>query len=454
MANATVEVNSSIILNNHWNSLKSEKNISYYETKLDDNIKRISLNGIQEEFKYFPKKVYGSPDIAEAIIIARSSVSQLERGDYRPINNINIVYNDWNNKTKTSNCRVLFVYVRGPWLELTYSTKLVEYLGNGNYVDKEDQTLSPEDSGTMKVQFKLTNIGNGHTYNTKYEILLEPNLEFLDYNTGTNKINVKKNKNGQTVLSFDYGSPILSKELKGGIIYLKYSKICDSYDILTPEEKEKIPKQLLITRESTVYMDLTNITGENTAVEHLRKPLYYSYAIKKKSEAYIELVVSGRRKNPTVAIKPKIKYFGEDKKDNIQIEVGKVDLTKYKKDQRNLEEVDGVELNEIILYEKNKFKKEIKDKPTKRETENKNHVVWYIVKVYGKNGAIAYSQKIKYEQKKIRLSTSEVVLIILSIIFYAASAFFIWRVILNYKRKDNIEGKVLEMDTNLMDNLN
>ena len=198
-------------------------------------------------------------------------------------------------------------------------------------------------------------------------------------------------------------------------------------------------------------MDLTKINGENTAVEHLRKSLSYSYAIKKKSEVYIELNISGRRKNPTVKIKPKIKYYGEDQKDNIKIEIGKVDITNYKKDQRKLEEVDGIELKEIPLYEKNKFIKEIKDKPNKIEPENKNHVVWYIVKVYGKNGSISHSQKIKYEQKKIGLSTSEIVLIILSIIFYASSAFFIWRGIHNCRRKDNIEGKVMQMDSNLME---
>ena len=58
----------------------------------------------------------------------------------------------------------------------------------------------------------------------------------------TNKIDVKVNNKGQTIIKFDYGAPILSNELKGGIIYLNYSKISDSYDLLTPEEKENLPK--------------------------------------------------------------------------------------------------------------------------------------------------------------------------------------------------------------------
>ena len=105
------------------------------------------------------------------------------------------------------------------------------YLGKGDYVVKPDQQLSPDESGTMKVQFKLQNSGNGNSYDTKYEIIIEPNLTFVDHNTGTNKLSVRKNEYGQTVLTFDYGAPIIAGELKGGIIYLNYSKICDKKEI-------------------------------------------------------------------------------------------------------------------------------------------------------------------------------------------------------------------------------
>ena len=452
MTNATQEVNSSIILNNYWNSLKNEKNIGYSETNLDENKKRITIDGIKEEFEYFPKKIYGSPDIAEAVIIVRSSISQLEKGDYRPIDNININYNDWFNRTKKSNYRVPYVYVTGAWMELTYSMKLVEYLGKGNYADKEDQNISPDKSGTMKVQFKLKNIGNGDSYNTKYEIILEPNLAFVDYNTGTNKINVKKNNKGQTIVSFDYGAPILAKELKGGIIYLNYSKICDSYALLTPEEKEKMPTQLLISKESSIYLDLTNVTGENSAVQHIRKPISvsYSFAIKKKTEVYIDLVVSGRRKNPTVKIKPKIEYNGGDNQNNIKMYIYKADITEYKEKQRKLGEVDGVELKYEPIYNKSIYIEEKEDQPNKREEENKNHLVWYKVEVYGKDG-LSYKM-INYDQTIIGISTGEVFLIILSIIFYMASAFFIWRGINRCRNNDNVEEVI--KNNNLTELLN
>ena len=339
MVNATQEINASVILNNYWNSIKNKENISYYESNANQDKKRITINGIQKEFEYFPKKVIGAPDISEAIIIVRSSISQLKQGNMRHITDIKINYNDWIDKPKLATALSPIIQVSGAWLELTYSRTLVDDLGNGNYADKQDQKLYPEDSGIMKVQFKLTNTGNGHSYNTKYEIILEPNLSFVGYNTGTNKIDVKKNNKGQTILSFDYGAPILSGELKGGIIYLNYSKICDSYDSLSPKEKEDLPKSLSITKESAAYLDLTNTTGENRVVQHLRQSLSFAYSIKNKTGVYIDLIVAGKRSNPSVTIKPKINCFEEDSENNIKISIAKVDASEYKENLRKLEDV-------------------------------------------------------------------------------------------------------------------
>ena len=50
----------------------------------------------------------------------------------------------------------------------------------------------------MKVQFKIQNIGNGNSYD-----IIETNLTFVDHNTETNKIDVRKNEFGQTILTFD-----------------------------------------------------------------------------------------------------------------------------------------------------------------------------------------------------------------------------------------------------------
>lgn len=80
-------------------------------------------------------------------------------------------YNDWINKPNASSSSIPYIQVEGPWLTLAYSRKLIEYLSEGVYVDKPDQTLTPENPGSMKVQFILSNSGN--SYNTKYEIVIQ-----------------------------------------------------------------------------------------------------------------------------------------------------------------------------------------------------------------------------------------------------------------------------------------
>ena len=62
MTNATQEKNCSVILNNHWNSIKNEENISYNEANINQDNKRITINGIKKKFEYFPKKVLGSSE--------------------------------------------------------------------------------------------------------------------------------------------------------------------------------------------------------------------------------------------------------------------------------------------------------------------------------------------------------------------------------------------------------
>ena len=140
-------------INNYWDSLKNERNISYSEYKINENTKKVIIDGIKEKFELFPKKILGKPDIAEAIIIIRSTTSQLNYGNSKPIINLKMRYKDWINKNKISLGTTPYIQGVGPWITLTYSRILVEYLGKGNYVDKADQTLSPDESGTMKVQF-------------------------------------------------------------------------------------------------------------------------------------------------------------------------------------------------------------------------------------------------------------------------------------------------------------
>jgi hypothetical protein len=336
-----------------------------------------------------------------------------------------------------------YVTASGAWITMTYSRQLVDYLGKGDYVVKPDQQLSPDESGTMKVQFKIQNSGNGNSYDTKYEIIIEPNLTFVDHNTGTNKLSVRKNEYGQTVLTFDYGAPIMAGELKGGIIYLNYSKICDNYDILTDEEKKKLPKELPVANQSAVYMRLTNSTKADVITQHLRQSLKFAYTIKRKTAVYIDMEISGKRSDPTITIKPKINFYGNDTKKNTEIYIGKLDLTTYYSDMRNLQQVEDNSMNYETVYSRGKYVNARKDKPIHKEKGNKNHIVRYTVVAYAEDGSV-YHNVITYEQKLIHISTGEAVLIILSLLFLAASAFFAWRGYINYKQLnfDKVEKEV------------
>lgn len=124
----------------------------------------------------------------------------------------------------------------------------------------------------------------------------------------------------------------------------------------------------------------------------------------------------------------------------------KADITEYKEKQRNLGEVDGVELKYKSLYDKSIYIEEIEDLPNEKEEENKNHLVWYKVEIYGKDG-LSY-RMINYDQTIIGISTSEVFIIILSIICYMASAFFILRGIIIMCRKNKNLEEVIK-DSNL-----
>ena len=433
MGKATQEQSYEEKLEKLWDKVKNQKDIKHEENNLNVNLKTITISGIKDEYEFFPKKNKDKPDVTEISILVRSSVSQLAYGYVWPISSLYVTYYDWINKYKYKLGSAPYVVARGAWFTMTYSRVLVDYLGKGNYVEKPDQQLSPDESGTMKVQFKIQNSGNGNSYDTKYEIIIEPNLTFVDYNTGTNKLYVEKNKLGQTVLTFDYGAPIMAGELKGGIIYLNYTKICDNYDSLTDEEKKKLPKELPVANQSAVHMRLTNSSKADVITQHLRQSLTFAYTIKKKTAVYIDMVVSGKRSDPTITIKPKINFYGNDTKKNIEIYIGKLDLTNYYRDIRNLQQVEDNSMNYETIYPKGNYTNGKKDKPIQKEKGNKNHVVVYTVVAYAEDGSV-YHNVIKYEQKKIHISTGEAVMIILSLIFLSVAAFFFWRGYINYKQ--------------------
>ena len=163
-------------------------------------------------------------------------------------------------------------------------------------------------------------------------------------------------------------------------------------------------------------MDLTDKKGQNEVTQHLRKTLVFKYTNFATTSVYMDLIVSGIRKNPTVTIVPKIKYNGKNNENNVKISIVKADGTKYSNNKTNI--------NNTTLYPKGKYIEYTNDQPNKIEVSNENHNVLYIVYAYTNEGSIVRS--LRYDQKDIGLSTTEKVLIALSILLFITSIFIIY----------------------------
>ena len=449
MINISSVDNSLKDLNEFWENIKNEdslplkSNDSYLTS--DNEYKSVSVLGLEKKFPLFPKPMEGQPDIAEFILVVKSSYTQLRPGWGCPIQYPRITFKDWSGKTKFKSFTEKYFDSRGPWIVLSYSRKLVEKIDDHLYSDTPEQNLYPDKEGYMQVQFKLQNTGNDISYKTKYEVIIQPGLKYVDHRKGINKINEKKLDNGQTILTFDLNTPINPGELKGGIIYLYYSKIIDSYENLSIEQKKNLPKELNVTQESSAIIDLTE-SGDNQVVENLKKSLVFQYKLKEKTSVYIDLYVSGRRKNPKVKIVPKIKYEKNITENDIKITNKKSDITQYS----NSKKLEGL-IDEIydLKYE---ILSSDEDIPCSKEISNKEHKVIYSVYLENKNGIIAYNQ-IKYDQKEIGISTIEIILIILSIIFYGIAILFTWMAIKNLRLLGNqgyLEKKVQNTDLEVL----
>ena len=439
MVNSTIESdNKNEILKGYWEQLKNKENITYTETAVNENTKTITIDGINKQYPYFPEKNIEGPDVAEAAILIKSSINQIPIGSSKPITSLRITYNNWINEPKATWADSPYIQATGPWMTLTYSRKKVDVLANGQYVDSPNQQLSPDESGVMKVQFKLVNNGNENSYNTSYEIVIQPNLTFIGSYGGENKITQRTNAQGQTILTFDYSAPIIAGEPRGGIIYLGYKGIVDSYDVLTKEEINKLPKALPVAKESSVYMRLNESDKDSDTVQYLRQSLSFEYTLIRKTNVYVNLVVSGRRSNPTVKVIPKVEFIQNQTEANSQMYIGKHDATLYKEQLRKLDELPE-DLTYSSLHSKGEFTDEVIDHPNEIEKDNKNHMVLYTVVVYAKDGSIS-SNKIWYKQDDIGMSTDEIILIVLSVIFFVLSGLLIWRGVINLSLKKREDG--------------
>ena len=430
MSNATV--NSVVQLENIWNQI-GNKTIRFKEETVDYNNKKVSLVGIKDDYPEFPKIMKNSTDIAEVMVLIKSSVAQLPYGQSYPIDNVKMKYKKWNGKYKENEGSRPFIYGEGAWIVLSYGRTLFQELPDGTYKEKECQDLYHDDKGIMRVDFTIKNIGNGNSYNTNYGILLDKGLTYINHDQGIKEISVKDQNDGTNV-TFELNSDILKGHNFGSYIYLRYYKCIDSYGELTTDQLLKLPKSLKVAKESAAIIDLTEVKGENTVIERIRTPLTFDYKIKTGSLPYMDLIVSGRRSNPTIEIKPNIKYVNDDE-NKCKIRVTKTDYTKYSDNQ--IENEVNKELYDGIVNT-------VKDEPNKKEPNNKNHQILYRIRLQRPDQSYILTEE-NYFQKDIGLSNAEIALIVLSTAFFAIAILFFalayrnWKLI---KKVDFIENKV------------
>ena len=419
MTNATQYLNDKKEMEKIWNELGNNL-ISFTEEIIDDETKKVTIDGIKKDYPLFPKKVKGAPDIAEVKILIKSSVHQLQYGTSEPIRNVKLVYNKWNGGQKVAEGDKPFIYASGAWINIKYSRLIGDLYPNGTFIDSKVTEISHEDEGFMKISFTLENIGNGNSYYTKYQIFLQEKIKYVSCISLIDQISAVNNPEGGSTITFDLKAPINVGERVGGYIFVEFFKYINSYSNYTPEELKQLPTQLKVSKQSAAILDLTENKGENEMTQYLRVPLYVNYKVPDKTLIYMDLVVSGARSNPTITINPKINYKKDDNINNIKLEVIKFDYTQYGNKNVNLRRLDE---DFEAIYPLNTFADNIEDKPNVKDTSNKEHYVLYKV-ILTRNDKTTTYNRVYYDQKEIGITLIEIILIILSAAFFTLSLVF------------------------------
>jgi len=440
MYNATQDENANAIIKKLWDGIKSTSELKYTEEPLSPETKLIKFDFMKTDYKQFPKIVKGAPDIADVAFLVKSNVSQLKIGRSQPIDNVKLYYKQWNGKTKNSIGEKPFIEARGAWITLNYQFTLVDRLSNGTFIISENQEIHHDDEGYMRIYFKLKNDGNEDSFNTRYEIIMQKDIDYISNEGNLKEINIKKNSEGQSIITFDLNRRINKKDYAAGYIYVFYHKYVESVGELGYEEIINLPKMLNITKESSAIFDLTQIKGENEVTQHLRKSLSKDYMIDLKYGVFvfIDMTVSGRKKNPSIELVPKIKRLNESlvSLDDIKVLVKKTDLTSY-----NGEVIRETKPSERI-GDMGKHSDSFDDKPnTKQTDEIDNHRVTYSMELYVK-GEKGSNTLIIYDQKEIGISPIEIGLLSAAGVFFILTGLFIFLGIRNFKNKDDLEGEV------------
>lgn len=442
MYDATQEEKANEIIKNLWDGIKSTTELKYSEKSISVDFKQVTFDFLKNDYEKFPKIVQGGPDIADVAFLVKSSVAQLKYGRTQPIDKVILNYKQWNGKNKQATGQRPYIEARGAWIDIEYRVLVVERLSGCKFVERENQTIYHDDEGYMRIHFNLTNNGNEDSYNTKYEIVIQKDIDYICNEGDLQQIKTNKNSAGQTTITFDLNRRINKGDYAAGYIYVYYHKYVDSVGELSDDEILALPDSMKVAKESSATFDLTQVEGQNVVTQHLRKPLNVPYTTRIGSQVYIDMTVSGRRKNPSIELVPKIKLNGTDTIDNIQILVEKTDYTAYKGEkERNISE----KIPPSKMYGIEKVADSFEDDPNKIQTDEiDEHRVYYSMKLYinGQENFTSHNYII-YDQTEIGLSPIEIGILCGAGVLLILAGVFIFLGIRNIKNKgDDLESEV------------
>jgi hypothetical protein len=263
--------NYSQLLEESWTSLGAGT-VNVTNTTVNGNTV-VTLN-FTSDFPSFPKPNGSNPDIASFNVLLKANTSQLAYGTVKVLSNPILSYSDFTGKKKSSTIPAPVdksINVRGPWLKVSYTTKIVISDGKGGYVDSPDQRIFGNDKQfTVRGQFTTKNVGTAVAYRVNFTVVLAEGVTVIK-----EKLNATLNytvtpADGDSVLALNGQSTFSPGETSSQVIYLAYTINNSRRRLLATGGS------LTFIKVVSANMDLTAAAGAMQVTQSIKTPLVYT----------------------------------------------------------------------------------------------------------------------------------------------------------------------------------
>eukprot|EP01022_Parablepharisma_sp_SALTPOND_P019390 TRINITY_DN3300_c0_g1_i1.p1 TRINITY_DN3300_c0_g1~~TRINITY_DN3300_c0_g1_i1.p1 ORF type:complete len:2552 (-),score=197.78 TRINITY_DN3300_c0_g1_i1:2042-9544(-) len=170
------------LLSNLWGTLEGSSVPFSMGPSGSNNI--LSLN-LTKAFPTFPKPNGSNPDIASFNVLIRANSSQLPYGSaVMVISKAKVSFKDFTRKSKSAIVPAPVyktVAVKGAWLKVYYSNKIVVKDEKGDYVEAPDQRLFQDDKGfVVRVQLTAKNVGTDRAFRVNFTTVLAEGVNLIE----------------------------------------------------------------------------------------------------------------------------------------------------------------------------------------------------------------------------------------------------------------------------------